>query len=293
MAPRASAGRSTSSCPAGSRPSRRRTRDEPRGPQRRRRPHPLLPAVHLPGVPAPLQVRADVLGIRGTSGQGVRHTARADPGRLAALALQPVEPRGLRPGRSAAPLTRSTGPHALMPLPIANVLQPIIDATDALMVFFHDQFGFSWGFSIIALTICVRALLLPLTIKQFRSMQALQRLQPEIKKLQAKYKDDKQRLNQEMMKFYGENKVNPLSSCLPIVAQLPIFFALFYMLRHDLRFDICGQTAKPCQEVIPDSAQFLFIPDLTDNATGAVLVVLIALYVGSQLASSVLMSTTA
>jgi YidC/Oxa1 family membrane protein insertase len=158
-----------------------------------------------------------------------------------------------------------------------------------VMVFFHDHLGFSWGFSIIALTIVVRALLLPLTIKQFRSMQALQRLQPEIKKLQAKYKDDKQRLNQEMMKFYQENKVNPLSSCLPIVAQLPIFFSLFYMLRHDLRIDICGQAAKPCG----DAAGFLFIPDLTDKATGAVLVVLIILYVGTQLISSVLMSTTA
>jgi YidC/Oxa1 family membrane protein insertase len=176
-----------------------------------------------------------------------------------------------------------------MPLPIANVLQPIIDATDAVMVFFHDQLHFSWGFSIIALTIVVRALLLPLTIKQFRSMQALQRLQPEIKKLQAKYKDDKQRLNQEMMKFYQENKVNPLSSCLPIVAQLPIFFSLFYMLRHDLRIDICGQAAKPCG----DAAAFLFIPDLTTKATGAVLVVLIILYVGTQLVSSVLMTTTA
>jgi YidC/Oxa1 family membrane protein insertase len=176
-----------------------------------------------------------------------------------------------------------------MPLPLANVLQPIIDLTDAVMVFFHDHLGFSWGFSIIALTIAVRALLLPLTIKQFRSMQALQRLQPEIKKLQAKYKDDKQRLNQEMMKFYSENKVNPLSSCLPIVAQLPIFFSLFYMLRHDLRIDICGQAAKPCG----DAAGFLFIPDLTDKATGGVLVALIILYVGTQLVSSVLMMTTA
>jgi YidC/Oxa1 family membrane protein insertase len=178
-------------------------------------------------------------------------------------------------------------------MPIANILQPIIDATEAVMVFFHDTFGFSWGFSIIALTIVVRMLLLPLTIKQFRSMQALQRLQPEIKKLQAKYKDDKQRLNQEMMRFYAEHKVNPLGACLPIVAQLPIFFSLFYMLRQDLRMDICGQIAKPCEQVSVSSAQFLFIPDLTDKATGGVLIVLIALYVGSQLFSSLLMTTTA
>ena len=87
----------------------------------------------------------------------------------------------------------------------------------------------------------VRAALIPLTLKQFKSMQALQRLSPEIKELQAKYKDDQQRLNQEMMKFYQENKVNPFGSCLPLVLQLPVFFSLFYMLRKDLKLDICPQ----------------------------------------------------
>src|SRR4051812_11851938 len=127
-----------------------------------------------------------------------------------------------------------------MPVVFANVLQPLIDATEAVMVFIHDHVvGGSWGLAIIGLTIVVRLILLPLTLKQFKSMQALQRLQPEIKALQAKYKDDKQRLNQEMMKFYQENKVNPLGSCLPLAAQLPVFIALFYMLRTDLKEDIC------------------------------------------------------
>src|SRR5919112_2764866 len=121
----------------------------------------------------------------------------------------------------------------------ANVLQPLIDFFEGILKFFHNTVGFSWGLSIIALTIVVRAALVPLTVKQFKSMQAMARLQPEIKKLQAKYKDDRQRLNQEMMKFYQENKVNPFSSCLPIVAQLPVFFSLFYMLRKDLKIDIC------------------------------------------------------
>ena len=120
-------------------------------------------------------------------------------------------------------------------LPIANPVQPLIDVFDHVLVFFHDTVGFSWGFSIIALTIVVRAALIPLTLKQFKSMQALQRLSPEIKALQAKYKDDRQRLNQEMMKFYQENKVNPFGSCLPLVLQLPVFFSLFYMLRKDLQ----------------------------------------------------------
>src|SRR5256884_2229174 len=194
----------------------------------------------------------------------------------------------------------------------ANIIQPLIDAVDAILVFFHDNVGLSWGMSIIALTIVVRAALIPLTLKQFKSMQNLQRLQPEIKAIQAKYKDDKQRQNQEMMKFYQENKVNPLGSCLPLVFQLPVFLALFYMLRTDLKRDICGQyfqqflnthpaqahsnktiTDFTCDQIHSGSAQFGFIPDLTGKATGAVLVVLIVLYVGSQVASTLLMSATA
>src|SRR3954449_711113 len=179
----------------------------------------------------------------------------------------------------------------------ANVLQPLIDFFEGILSFFHDSAGLSWGASIIALTLVVRAALVPLTVKQFKSMQALSRLQPEIKKLQAKYSEDKQRLNQEMMRFYQENKVNPFSSCLPIVAQLPVFFSLFYMLRKDLRHDICPQinppdvpNPKPCGA--SDAAQFLGIPDITDKATGTVLVVLLILYVGSQLLSSLLMPST-
>src|ERR671936_544657 len=127
-----------------------------------------------------------------------------------------------------------------MPFVFANVLQPLIDAAEAVMVFIPKHVvGGSWGLSIIGLTIVVRVILLPLTLKQFKSMQGLQRLQPEIKALQAKYKDDKQRLNQEMMKFYQQNKVNPLGSCLPLAAQMPVFIALFYMLRKDLKNDIC------------------------------------------------------
>ncbi len=103
----------------------------------------------------------------------------------------------------------------------------------------------SWGWSIIALTVLVRACLLPLTFKQFHSMQRLAHLQPEMKKLQEKYKGDKERMNQEMMKFYRENKVNPFSSCLPMVAQFPVFISLYYMLRVDLRYDICPQHQQP------------------------------------------------
>jgi YidC/Oxa1 family membrane protein insertase len=141
------------------------------------------------------------------------------------------------------------------------------------------------------MTVIVRACLLPLTLKQFKSMQALAAHAPEMKKLQERHKGDKERLNQEMMKFYRENRINPLASCLPMVAQLPVFLSLFYMLQKDLRFDICGQVTKPCGPTAESG--FLFIPDLTDKATGSVLIVLIVLYVGSQLFSTLLSSTTA
>jgi len=178
----------------------------------------------------------------------------------------------------------------------ANVLQPLVDFFEAILKFFHDTVGFGWGAAIVALTVIVRAALLPLTLKQFKSMQNMAKFQPEIKRLQDRYKGDRERLNQEMMKFYRDNKVNPFASCLPLVAQLPVFLALFYMLRKDLRYDICPDinppavpNPKPCGETA--ASQFLFIPDLTDKATGSVLIALIVLYVGSQLLSTVLMST--
>jgi YidC/Oxa1 family membrane protein insertase len=178
----------------------------------------------------------------------------------------------------------------------ANVLQPLIDFFGAILEFFHNNAGFGWGASIVALTVVVRAALLPLTLKQFKSMQAMVKFQPEIKRLQERYKGDRERLNQEMMKFYRENKVNPFASCLPLLAQLPVFLALFYLLQDDLRVDICPDVnppgtgdPQPCGS--GGAAEFLFIPDLTDKATGGVLVTLIVLYVGSQLLSTVLMST--
>jgi YidC/Oxa1 family membrane protein insertase len=87
-----------------------------------------------------------------------------------------------------------------------------------------------YGFAIITLTVLIRVLLLPLTIKQTKSMYELQRIQPKIKALQDKYKNDKEKLQEETLKFYTENKVNPFGGCLPLLLQMPIFFALFRML---------------------------------------------------------------
>ena len=187
-------------------------------------------------------------------------------------------------------------------IPLANILQPLIDIASAVLVFFHDNPGFSWGASIIALTFLTRAVLIPLTYKQIKGMRALQALQPQIKEIQQKYKNDRQRMQQEMMRFYQENKVNPFASCIPLIAQLPVFITLFYALREDLRIDICGQDEMPCGELPgadwpagldPGSESFLFISDLTDKADGGVLLALVVIYVVTQLAAGLVMMTSA
>jgi len=173
-------------------------------------------------------------------------------------------------------------------IPPANILQPLIDVANSVLQFFHDSAGLSWGMSIIALTVVTRALLIPLTYKQLKGMRALQALQPQIKEIQAKYKNDKQRMQQEMMRFYQENKVNPFASCIPLLAQLPVFITLFYVLRHELPADI-GCNAGECGS----EASFLFINDLTAKATGGELIALLVLYVGTQLISGLVMAVTA
>jgi YidC/Oxa1 family membrane protein insertase len=162
---------------------------------------------------------------------------------------------------------------------IANVLQPLIDACEAVLKFWHGvigDFDGSWGWSIILLTFTVRILILPLTFKGVKSMQRLQTLQPEIKKIQERYKDDKQRMNQEVMAFYQREKVNPLGSCMPLLLQIPFFIALFYLLRSDeFKADIA------------DNPGFGPIDNLADTVSDPVLLgVLIVLYVATQLAAS-------
>jgi len=203
---------------------------------------------------------------------------------------------------------------------IESAFSPLIKLFESIMVFIHnDLVGGSWGLAIVGLTVLIRAVLVPLTYRQLKSMQEMQRLAPQMNAIKEKYKEDKQRQQQELMKFYQENKINPLASCLPLLLQLPVFISLFYMLRTDLKKHICGpqmvvnyNKANPlhavatfahlpskfvektaCNTVAPGSAKFLFIPDITAKATGIVLVVLIVLYVGSQLASTLIATATA
>jgi YidC/Oxa1 family membrane protein insertase len=164
---------------------------------------------------------------------------------------------------------------------VANVLQPLIDLCDWILSFWHDA-GLSWGASIIMMTVCVRLLILPLTFRGVRGMQDMQRLAPEMQRLKERYKDDKQRQQQEILKLYQEHKVNPASACLPILLQIPFFLSLFFLLRDD-KFE---------QEIRGEES-FLFIDDLAEPATGAVLVVLIVIYVCTQLASGLVTSISA
>ena len=167
----------------------------------------------------------------------------------------------------------------------SNPLTPLEHAARHVLNWLHFTIGLPWAWSIVALTVIVRILLVPLTVRQIHSMQNLQRFAPQMKEIQKKYKADKQRQNQELMKFYKENHINPAASCLPMLAQLPVFLALYYSLRHF--------SHEPASKH-PGSLSFLhFVPSIAAHTTthwGGY--VLLAVYVLSQLASSYYMSAS-
>ena len=156
-----------------------------------------------------------------------------------------------------------------------NVWDGIREGLGWILAFFYSIIP-NAGIAIILLTIVVRLILFPLTAKQAKSMIAMQRAQPEIKKLQAKYKNDKQKLNEELMKFYKENSINPLGGCLPLLAQMPVFIALYQTLNEIQHFipktgsfsqmyaDICSPDAT-CKVVSLD----FFGMNLTQSASSA------------------------
>ena len=138
---------------------------------------------------------------------------------------------------------------------LADIWNALINGMGAILAFLYSIVP-NYGVAIIGLTVLVRLLLFPLTAKQARSMQKMQLIQPELKKLQAQYKNDRPKLNEEIMKFYKENQVNPMAGCLPLVFQMPVFFALYRVLyqphKHmptdsKLFHAICGDlTSKAC-----------------------------------------------
>ena len=119
-----------------------------------------------------------------------------------------------------------------------SVLKPLYIAVSWVIVTLHDflapifgaDSGVSWSLAIVGLVVLIRIILIPLFVKQIKSQRALTALQPHMKEIQKKYKDDRQKQSEEMMKLYKEHKTNPLASCFPILAQAPIFFALFTVL---------------------------------------------------------------
>ena len=121
---------------------------------------------------------------------------------------------------------------------MSTILKPLYIAVSWVIVTIHNLLahvfgkdsGVSWSLAIVGLVILIRIILIPLFVKQIKSQRALTALQPHMKEIQKKYKDDRQKQSEEMMKLYKEHKTNPLASCFPILAQAPIFFSLFTVL---------------------------------------------------------------
>jgi YidC/Oxa1 family membrane protein insertase len=120
-----------------------------------------------------------------------------------------------------------------------SILNPLADLVAWVIVHIHaglgklfgPDTGLAWGLSIAVLVIIIRVLLIPLFVKQVQAQRKMAQHAPQIAELRKKYKNDKQRLNEETMKFYKENGVNPLAGCLPLIPQMIVFFSLFYVLR--------------------------------------------------------------
>jgi len=171
----------------------------------------------------------------------------------------------------------------LFAIPIISQLETVMQH---VLNFFHTNVHLPWAWAIVATTVLVRMLLVPLTIRQIHSMQNLQRYAPQMKEIQKKYKHDKQKQNQELMAFYRDNNINPAASCLPMLLQLPVFIALYYTLKHfDANFH-----PGPNENL----SWLHFVPNITFHTTafwgGYILLVV---YVASQMASTLFMAPTA
>ena len=165
---------------------------------------------------------------------------------------------------------------------IAHILTPLEDILRDILKWLgpHGTIGLTWAWSIVALTVIVRLVLVPLTVRQIHSMQNLQRHAPQMKEIQKKYKADKKRQQEELMKFYRENNINPAASCLPLLAQFPVFIALYLVLKH-------------FPHAPGDNLEWLGLWNITAKASAGWGPVLVAVYAASQLASSYFMSATA
>jgi YidC/Oxa1 family membrane protein insertase len=161
--------------------------------------------------------------------------------------------------------------------PLENILRDVLD-------FYHSNVGLSWAWSIVALTISVRIILVPLMVRQIHSMQSLQSHAPQMKEIQKKYKGDRQKMNEELMKFYRENNINPAASCLPMLLQIPVFISLFYVLRH---------FSQHVHEPISNLGWLHLVPNIAAHATSHWSgYLLLTIYAASQVSSTYFMSAT-
>jgi YidC/Oxa1 family membrane protein insertase len=167
---------------------------------------------------------------------------------------------------------------------LGGVLSPIEDLLTEVLIWLHETGGLTWAWAIVATTVLVRVLLVPVAIRQIHSMQSLQIHAPEMKAIQQRYKSDRQKQSEELMKFYKQNKINPYASCLPIVFQIPIFIALFFVLR-----DFDDEVYPRFEETTLEWLNLVDITEPTKDGWGPLLLVV---YVISQLTSTWLMSTS-
>jgi YidC/Oxa1 family membrane protein insertase len=155
----------------------------------------------------------------------------------------------------------------------ANILQPLIDVFNDIIKWLHNDLGIAWGMGIVLITWLSRLLVLPFTLRSMHGMRELQALQPYLKEIQEKYKDDRQRMQREQMALFQEHGVNPLSACLPLAFQVPVFIALYSLLNSSIFKDELIASGDP---------GWLFINHLGEHPTGAELVVLIVLAIGGM-----------
>jgi YidC/Oxa1 family membrane protein insertase len=155
-----------------------------------------------------------------------------------------------------------------------NVLE---DAAEAIIKFFQEDVGFSWGLAIIALTFTVRLAVVPLSIRGIKSMRRMQLVAPQLKEVQERYKDDRERQQREMMELYKREGVNPFSSCLPFIFQIPFFIAIYQLLRSSSFVDDVMASGA--------SQSFLFINSIIEKPEGAETVILIILFISTTILS--------
>src|SRR3954452_8087835 len=161
--------------------------------------------------------------------------------------------------------------HILLVSAIPGIKQ-IEDLFNSVISWMYNDLGIAWGVGIVLVTWLSRLVVLPFTLRSMHGMREMQALQPYLKEIQEKYKDDRQRMQREQMALFQEHGVNPLSAGLPLVFQFPVFIALYALLRSDEFKNEVGNSG------------WLFVPDLTAHPTGAVMVVLVVLSVLSTFA---------